>query len=115
MRWLGGFPGDSIVCSVRSFAVATYVRPEVLLIDEVLGVGDAQFKEKAKKTMSDMIQSDQTVVLVSHSAGAMTELCNRVVWIEQGEVVAQGEPEEIIERYNETSRKKRKKKRGRKW
>ncbi len=81
------------------FATATYLRPEVLLIDEVLGVGDAKFKVKATKTMESMICSDQTVILVSHSAVAMKQLCDRVVWIDGGRVVADGEPVNIVDIY----------------
>lgn len=82
------------------FAVATYLTPEVLLVDEVLGVGDAKFKEKAAKTIEDMILSDQTVILVSHSAGAMSKLCDRIVWIEEGVVKAEGDPDKILEKYH---------------
>lgn len=81
------------------FATATYLTPEVLLIDEVLGVGDERFRKKANETMEAMIRSDHTVVLVSHSGGVMTKLCDRIIWIEQGVVKAQGEPAAILKAY----------------
>lgn len=85
------------------FAVATYLTPEVLLIDEVLGVGDAKFKKKAAKTIEGMILSDQTVILVSHSAGSMSKLCDRIVWIENGVIKDEGDPDTILKKYHEDS------------
>jgi lipopolysaccharide transport system ATP-binding protein len=84
------------------FATAAYTRPEVLLIDEVLGVGDAGFKQKTQKTMEEMIQSDQTVVLVSHSISSVEKLCDRVIWIENGAVEKQGSTKEVVEAYFQT-------------
>lgn len=89
------------------FAVATYLRSEVLLIDEVLGVGDAKFKQKASETMRAMMKSDQTVVLVSHSADALAKLCDRVVWIENGVVEASGEALAVLEQYKTAMHKKK--------
>jgi len=85
------------------FAVATYLTPEVLLIDEVLGVGDDRFREKAVATMKSMMRSDQTVVVVSHSAKTMSELCDRIIWIENGCVAVEGEPEVVLKAYHERS------------
>jgi lipopolysaccharide transport system ATP-binding protein len=80
------------------FATAFYVRPDVLLIDEVLGVGDAAFVEKSKARMRERIRSD-TTVLVSHNAAAITELCDRAVWLHQGEVRGEGGAVEVMEDY----------------
>lgn len=68
------------------FATAMNTHPDVLLIDEVLAVGDANFKQKAEKAITEKIASDITVILVSHSEQQMKRLCDRVVWIEQGYV-----------------------------
>jgi len=68
------------------FSVAIQVDPDVLLIDEVLGVGDEEFRTKSTSEMKRLIKSDKTVVLVSHSLPTVKELCDRAVWIEEGSV-----------------------------
>lgn len=68
------------------FSVAIQVDPDVLLIDEVLGVGDEEFREKSTAEMKRLIRSDKTVVLVSHNLPTVRELCDRLVWIENGKV-----------------------------
>lgn len=88
------------------FAVATFMTPEVLLVDEVLGVGDESFKTKAKKTMDELINSDQTVVLVSHSMTAMSKLCTRVMWLEDGSIKEIGKPKKVISNYKKSFIKK---------
>ena len=82
------------------FAVSMLSRPDLLLIDEMLGVGDAQFKIKSNKAIKDWIKSDKTVVLVSHSIGTISELCNRVVWIEKGETVMEGNTEQVLGKHD---------------
>ena len=77
-------------------AVASAINPDILLIDEVLGVGDPQFKEKSKKRILDLVKSTGTVVLVSHSFGLMKDICDRIVFIHKGEIVDVGEPDDII-------------------
>lgn len=84
-------------------AVASAIHPDILLIDEVLGVGDPQFKEKSKKRILDLVKSTSTVVLVSHSFGLMKEICDRLVFIHKGKIVDVGEPETIIKLYYETT------------
>ena len=80
-------------------AIASAIEPEILLIDEVLGVGDPQFREKSKKRILDLVKNTGTVVLVSHSFGLMTEICDRVVLVHQGKIAGIGEPEDIIKKY----------------
>lgn len=82
-----------------TFSTALYADTDVLLIDEVLAVGDRAFKEKAKKALTEKIRGQQTVVLVSHSERAIAELCNRTVWMEQGQVVCVGDTPEVLEQY----------------
>ena len=84
-------------------AVASAINPDILLIDEVLGVGDPQFKEKSKKRILDLVKSTGTVVLVSHSFGLMTDICDRLVFIDKGKIVAVGNPEDIIKLYYEVT------------
>lgn len=82
-----------------AFAVAVLVEPEILIVDEVLAVGDAEFQEKSKRRMMELMGGGTTVLFVSHSLGQIRELCDRVVWIEQGNLIAFGETEEICNRY----------------
>ena len=81
------------------FGVAFSADPDIILIDEVLGVGDRDFRIKSTNAMREKIQSDKTVVVVSHSEPLVRAICNRVVWIENGSVMAQGDVEEVLERY----------------
>lgn len=81
------------------FAVALKLRTDLMLLDEVLSVGDQAFREKAEKAMVERINSRQTVMLVSHSISQTQALCDRVIWLDQGRVVEIGEPGEVIERY----------------
>ena len=82
------------------FAVAFYTDPDVLLVDETLGVGDAEFREKSTARMKERIRSNKTVVLVSHSAPLIAELCDRVVWIEHGKTIMEGESKPVLEAYH---------------
>jgi lipopolysaccharide transport system ATP-binding protein len=81
------------------FAISSHADPDVLLIDEVLGVGDQAFKEKSTALMKARIASEQTVVIVSHQQNTLKELCDRLVWVEDGKTREQGEPDKVIESY----------------
>ncbi|MDC1287776.1 ABC transporter ATP-binding protein [Gammaproteobacteria bacterium] len=81
------------------FSVAIQVAPDVLLIDEVLGVGDQDFRTKSTAEMKKLIRSDKTIVLVSHNLSTVRELCNRLVWIEDGCIKQTGEVETVLEKY----------------
>lgn len=80
-------------------AVASALNPEILLIDEVLGVGDPVFKEKSKKKILDMVSEAGTVVIVSHSFGLMTSICDRVIHMSDGKIKFIGKPQEAISSY----------------
>lgn len=82
------------------FSIAMFATPSVLLIDEVLGVGDAKFKKKAETAIEEKINSHITVVLVSHSEAQINKLAHRVVWIDNGIVRRQGKPIEVYPEYN---------------
>jgi len=87
------------------FAIAFQVEPDVLLIDEVLGVGDAAFHHKSSKAMREKILAgDKTVVLVSHQAAVLRELCDRAVWLERGETCATGSVDEVLKQYEQGNR-----------
>jgi len=81
------------------FAIAIQANPDILLIDEVLGVGDASFSIKSKKVMENRIHSDQTVMVVSHHLGTLEELCDRVIWIDAGETKMIGPTAEVLSKY----------------
>ena len=81
------------------FAAAIQVQPDILLLDELLGVGDADFYEKSTRSLKAQIDSDRTVVLVSHNEAALSELCHRIVWIGEGRVLAIGEPRDVLAQY----------------
>lgn len=81
------------------FSTAFHIDPDVLLIDEVFGVGDGQFVEKSKAVMKDKIMSDKTVVMVSHNLNAIRGLCDRAVWIEEAKTVMEGPLEDVVEAY----------------
>ena len=81
------------------FSVCYFMIPDVLLIDEALGVGDLEFREKSTKAMQEKIKSDQTVVLVSHSSNTIRQLCNRAVWSEDGVSRMEGDVDEVVESY----------------
>ncbi|REG78348.1 ABC transporter ATP-binding protein [Marinomonas pollencensis] len=83
-----------------AFSIAMYLSPDVLLIDEVLGVGDVSFKDKAERVLEDKINSDMTVIIVSHSEKQVNNLAERVVWIDGGVVRKTGKPSEIFSEYN---------------
>lgn len=81
------------------FAVSMEMSPDVLLVDEALGVGDASFRDKSTKAMKEKMRSGQTVVFVSHDESAVKELCTRVAWIENGHVRKIGDHESVLSGY----------------
>ena len=80
-------------------AVVSVMTPEILLIDEVLGVGDPKFREKSKQRILEMVEDAGTVVMVSHSFGLMKSLCHRIIHLHHGQVVFDGDPEKAIQSY----------------
>ena len=81
------------------FAVATIVKPEILIVDEVLAVGDAAFQEKCKQRMEKMLAGGTTLLFVSHSIDQVKELCHNVIWLDKGVVKAIGKAEDVISLY----------------
>ena len=81
------------------FAIATIVEPDILILDEVLSVGDAKFRKKSTNKIKSMIENDVTVLFVSHSIEQVLELCNKAILLEKGHLVAYGNSEEIAELY----------------
>lgn len=81
------------------FAIATIVKPDILIVDEVLAVGDQAFQEKCKQRMEAMLSGGTTLLFVSHSIDQVKELCQKAIWIDKGTVMASGDIEQVAEMY----------------
>ncbi len=84
------------------FSIATVVEPQILILDEVLSVGDAKFKEKSENRMKSLLNQDVTVLFVSHSIDQVRRLCNKAIWLEKGKLIMQGSVEEVSEKYEQS-------------
>ncbi|MBQ4031374.1 MAG: ABC transporter ATP-binding protein [Bacilli bacterium] len=88
--------------SKLAFAITAILETDIMLIDEVLSVGDAKFKEKSYNKMKELISDEtRTVIIVSHSLDTIIELCDQVLWLNDGKVIEIGEPKEVVDRYKE--------------
>ena len=87
------------------FTTALLTHVDILLVDEVLSVGDAEFRAKAERAMRERISGDQTVVFVSHTDAQVKSLCDRVIWIDDGRLRLEGEPEFVLSEYRDSLRK----------
>ena len=81
------------------FSVAVHMRPDILMIDEALSTGDAKFREKANAKMAELRESARAMFLVSHGLGSIKEMCNEAIWLNKGELMMRGEPDEVIDAY----------------
>jgi ABC-2 type transport system ATP-binding protein len=81
------------------FAIATAWKPEILILDEVLAVGDAMFQQKCHGRLRELLGAGTTVLMVSHNGKMLLKECSRCIWLAEGRVVGDGPPEEVIERY----------------
>ena len=84
------------------FAIATIVQPEILIVDEVLAVGDAAFQEKCQERMHHMLENGTTLLFVSHTMATVRQLCDHAIWLNKGNVVMQGEAESVCDAYMES-------------
>lgn len=84
-----------------AFSISTIVDPEVLIVDEILSVGDIKFQEKSKSKMMSMIEGGTTVLYVSHSIKSIEELCSKVIWLDHGQIVKMGDAKKICREYYE--------------
>ncbi len=87
-----------------AFAVATAVKPEILILDEAMSTGDQSFSSKADERMQSMRANAGAVVMVSHNVKQLGNFCSRVIWLEKGRLVMDDEPEVVIAHYNDFSR-----------
>lgn len=88
-----------------AFSIATIVEPEILIVDEILSVGDLNFQQKSENKMRSLISGGTTVLYVSHSMKSIKSLCDRVVWLEHGKVMMVGKTEEVCKAYYESQMK----------
>ena len=86
-----------------AFAVSAHLEPEILLVDEVLAVGDARFQKKCLGKMGDVAREGRTVLFISHNMTAIQGMCTRVIWLESGSVAAEGAPRGVVTKYLKTS------------
>ncbi|MDE5764982.1 MAG: ABC transporter ATP-binding protein [Ruminococcus sp.] len=89
-----------------AFSIACLVQPEILILDEVLSVGDGGFRKKSEKKMLEIIKSGATTILVSHSLAQIRRMATKVLWIEKGKQIDFGETKEICDKYDEFIKKK---------
>ena len=82
-----------------AFSIATIVNPEILIVDEILSVGDLKFQEKSKRKMMEMIKGGTTVLYVSHSMQSIQDLCTKVIWLEHGKIIKMGDTKKICKEY----------------
>lgn len=85
-----------------AFSIATVVNPDILIVDEILAVGDADFQAKSKARMMELMGGGTTVLFVSHTLDQIREMCDKVLWIEHGQMQAFGETEEICNKYEQS-------------
>ena len=96
---------SSGMISRLAFSIASAVNPEILIVDEILGVGDADFQIKSQNRMMEMMGGGTTVLMVSHNIKQIREMCDRVVWIEHGQVVDYGDAEHLCSEYEKMATK----------
>lgn len=84
------------------FSIATMVEPEILILDEVLSVGDAKFRKKSQDRIMSLFDKNITVLFVSHSVGQVKSLCNKAIWLEKGKLIMQGDVEEVCAAYEKS-------------
>lgn len=84
-----------------AFAVAVHLQPEILIVDEVLAVGDGDFQRRCMAKMDEVARSGRTILLVSHNMGSIQSLCSRAIYLEEGRILHDGEPDEVVAKYLE--------------
>lgn len=85
-----------------AFAVSVVVEPDILIIDEALSTGDAKFKKKCLERIKSLRSHNRAIIIVSHALATIKDICNDVVWLNQGQVMMRGEPEQVIAAYKES-------------
>ena len=83
-----------------AFSVAVHLTPEILLLDEILSVGDAGFQQKSMRKMKELLGSGATIILVSHNAQAIRDICKRAIWLDKGGIQEDGLSSIVAEKYS---------------
>ena len=96
---------SSGMLSKLGFSIATIVEPDILILDEVLGVGDVNFKRKSREKLNSLIESNITVLLVSHTISEIRNICEKAIWLENGKIREIGEVNDICDKYLEEAKK----------
>ncbi len=86
-----------------AFSISLHSSPDLLLIDEAMGVGDRDFRRKSSESLRTMIRTDTTSIIVSHETEFLQRVCSQVVWIEDGRVIRQGSPADVLDEYNQAA------------
>ncbi len=81
------------------FSIATLIEPDILIVDEILSVGDIKFRKKSSKKINELMAEGVTVLLVSHSIGQIRKICDKCIWIDNGKIVMEGEANEVCDAY----------------
>ena len=90
-----------------AFSVAMHLEPDVLMLDEILAVGDEGFREKSMQTMQDLLDRAGTIVFVSHSLTSVEEFCDGAIWLDEGRIVRRGDAHDVVDAYRESVRDRR--------
>jgi ABC-type polysaccharide/polyol phosphate transport system ATPase subunit len=93
---------SSGMTSRLGFSISTIVQPQILILDEVLAVGDAKFRQKSQERMNSFLNKNTTVLMVSHSMTQVKDLCDRAIWLENGELIMDGPVDEVCDSYLES-------------
>ena len=96
------------------FSIATLVEPDILIVDEILSVGDIKFRKKSSQKINELMAEGVTVLLVSHSISQMRKICDKCIWIDNGKIVMEGEANEVCDAYVENAGSKMNKKKKKK-
>ncbi len=81
------------------FSIAMYLQPDILLLDEIMSVGDESFKAKSEKAMEDLLERAGTIIFVSHNLSKVAEFCDQAIWLDQGRIAMEGDAGSVVERY----------------
>jgi lipopolysaccharide transport system ATP-binding protein len=92
------------------FSIATLIEPDILIVDEILSVGDIKFRRKSSEKINELMSEGVTVLLVSHSISQMRKICDRCIWLDNGKIVMEGEANEVCDAYIESANVNKKKK-----
>ena len=83
-----------------AFSIAIHTEPDILMLDEVLAVGDAGFQVKCRETLADFQRAGKSILFVSHSAGHVLNMCERALWLDHGELIMQGDAARVLDAYS---------------